>query len=69
MHGIGDGVKHHPGPAEHAGPLAHGARQAFPVAGHLVRLFALAVNLIRSFFEYEIFHGWLPAVRDISKVQ
>ena len=56
VQGIGDGVEHHPGAAEDAGPLAHRPGQALPVAVHLEGRFALAVDLVLTFFENGVIH-------------
>jgi hypothetical protein len=50
--GIGDRVQYHPGAAEDAGPLADRPGQALLVAFDGEWLFALAVDLILSFFVY-----------------
>ena len=51
VQGIGDGVEHHPGAAEDAGPLAHRPGQAVLVAVHLKGRLALAVDLVLPFFK------------------
>jgi len=56
VQGVGDGIEHHPRAAEHTGPLGNGPGQALPVAGQLEGPFALAVDLIPSFFENGLFH-------------
>jgi hypothetical protein len=59
VQGVGYGVEHHPRAAEHAGALADRAGQARAVAGHGEGLFADAVDLAFSFFEYVLAHGVL----------
>ena len=56
VQGVGDGVEHHPGAAEDAGPLAHRPGQALPVAVHLEGRLALAVDLVLTFFENGVIH-------------
>ncbi len=56
VQGVGDGVEHHPGAAEDAGPLAHRPGQALPVAIHLEGRFALAVDLVLAFFKNGVLH-------------
>ncbi len=56
VQGVGDGVEHHPGAAEDAGPLAHRPGQALPVALHLEGRLALAVDLVLAFFKNGVLH-------------
>ena len=56
VQGVGDGVEHHPGAAEDAGPLAHCPGQTLPVAVHLEGRFALAVNLGLAFCKNGVIH-------------
>ena len=58
VQGVGDGIEHHPGAAEDAGPLADGAGQAVPVAVHLEGRFALAVDLVFAFFKNRVVHDF-----------
>jgi len=56
MQGVGNGIKHHPRAAEHAGPLAHRPGQAILVALHGKGGFPGAVYRILSFLQHCL-HG------------
>jgi hypothetical protein len=58
VQGIGDGVEHHPGAAEDAGPLTYRPGQGLPVALHLEGLGALAVDLVLAFFKNGVIHDF-----------
>lgn len=56
VQGIGDGIEHHPGAAEDAGPLAHCPGQGLLVALQGKGRFALAMDLILPLFINRRFH-------------